>query len=419
MPVEIPTAELVRRHSRASLPRLAPITNIDLDVTEGCNLRCAYCFKGPKSTKDMPLSVAKAAVDWLLEARGHGCDLQVNFMGGEPTLRFHDLCVPLTLYGKRKARGLGVQITFTATTNLTLVTPEMVEFWDRWNSGWLCSIDGTPETQNTQRPFADGGPSSEAVERGARLILSTRPHLPARSTIHPSNVEDMAKSFRHLVSLGFRRVMMAFADPEAWAAATLEMLDSQMTEIREEVIGHFRAGEKVTFAAFDALVQEIILPETEGFVTWALPSSCGAGRGMAMVDPDGNLWPCHRFNGADRDAGAQGAFCLGNIFGEFNHDLQRVFLDRDHAQHRKRMCATCKADRICGGGCPAANLQQTGDIYTVHSGSCAMFDIFHRQSSALHSVLMKENNPLYREHLKSLRSTARSAAPPKEGDDRS
>jgi uncharacterized protein len=406
------TAAFAKRHSPASLPRRAPISNLDLDVTEGCNLRCVYCFKGEKGAKQMTLPVAKAAIDWLFEACGAADQMQVNFMGGEPMLKYHDLCVPLVLYGKRKGACLGKQIVFTATTNMTLITPEMVEFWDRWNNGWLCSIDGTPDLQDAQRPFADGRPSHEAVERGARLILSTRPHLPARSTVHPSNVHQIAAGFRYLVALGFKKVMMATAAPEAWDDSSLQRIEQQLAEIRDEIVGHFRRGEVVALSAFDYVLQELLLPESDGREAWFIPMSCGAGRGTVLIDPEGNIWPCHRFNGADRDAGAGGAFCLGNIFGEFNDDLQQVFLQFNHARFETARCKTCRIRRICGGGCPAANLQEMGDIYQIHENHCEMVEIYHRQSLLLHEILSAERSELWMKHIDTLRRTARSAAPP-------
>ncbi|MBN1477108.1 4Fe-4S cluster-binding domain-containing protein, partial [Candidatus Sumerlaeota bacterium] len=319
-----PSGPMVRpeRHSRSSLPRLAPISNLDLDVTERCNLRCIYCFKGAKGERDMPLSVGKAAVDWLMEASGDTTDLQINFMGGEPLLCFRELLAPLVQYGHRKARSLGKAITFTATTNLTLVTQEMVDLWDRFNCGWLCSIDGTPEIQNAQRPFAGGGGSASEAERGARLILRTRPHLSVRSTIHPSHVKALAECFRHLIHLGFPLVIMALSDTHLWSGRKLTLLEEQLEKVRLEITEHLRRGCRAALSGFDYMISEILLPMREGRDLSPIPMSCGAGRGSAMIDPAGTLWPCHRFNSADRDTGATGAHSLGNLHGEFKDSLQ-------------------------------------------------------------------------------------------------
>ena len=61
-------------------------TAIDLDVTDDCNLRCVYCFKGPKTPRYIDMKTARAAVDWVIHASSDYQRISVNFMGGEPLL---------------------------------------------------------------------------------------------------------------------------------------------------------------------------------------------------------------------------------------------------------------------------------------------------------------------------------------------
>jgi uncharacterized protein len=49
------------------------------------------------------------------------------------------------------------------TTNGTLVTEEVVDFWKRWGMGFHTSIDGTPEIQDQNRPTTGGKGSSRLV----------------------------------------------------------------------------------------------------------------------------------------------------------------------------------------------------------------------------------------------------------------
>ncbi len=63
------------------------VSVIDLDLTVECNLRCVYCFK-EKWNEHMEDRTAFDAVLWLLHASGPQRNVTVNFMGGEPLLRF-------------------------------------------------------------------------------------------------------------------------------------------------------------------------------------------------------------------------------------------------------------------------------------------------------------------------------------------
>ena len=124
----------------------------------------------------MDEATAKNAIDWLLEASGaFNGELKVNFMGGEPLLRF-DLIRKIVPYGKCRARQLGKSLHFGCTTNCTHLTDEIMSFWRRFGMGFHCSIDGIPEVQNANRPFLGGGPSAPAVEK----IVPEDPGLSAR-----------------------------------------------------------------------------------------------------------------------------------------------------------------------------------------------------------------------------------------------
>jgi uncharacterized protein len=97
-----------------------PITNIDLDLTVECNLRCTYCFK-EKWNEHMEEQIAFDTVVWLLNASGDNEHVHVTFMGGEPLLRFK-LIKKLVPFGKRRAHQQGKVIHFGVTTNGTLTT---------------------------------------------------------------------------------------------------------------------------------------------------------------------------------------------------------------------------------------------------------------------------------------------------------
>jgi uncharacterized protein len=86
--------------------------------------------------------VAFDALVWLLYASGPIENVNVNFMGGEPLIRFK-LIQRIVPFAKRRAWQMGKTIHFGMTTNGTLVTDKVVEFWKKWGMGFHTSIDGT------------------------------------------------------------------------------------------------------------------------------------------------------------------------------------------------------------------------------------------------------------------------------------
>lgn len=359
------------RHEVESLPEFA-VTNLDFDLTESCNLGCVYCFKGEKYRRDMSPETMRHAFDWLVDASRAASGISCNFMGGEPTLRFVQLreFVPWAL---RRARARGKRVTFSMTTNLTLFTDEIRRFVDEYGFGVLMSIDGEPAVQDAQRPTRGGKPTSRAVEYWARSMLQTRPRSQARATLTPAGVPALASSVRYLRDVGFQEMAISAASYGQWTDSHFEMLRAELAGIVDEAVSVLATPREFHLTAFKFYVKHLVRLRRTGREDQIQfhPQPCGAGKGYLMVDFVGDLWPCHRFDGADTAAGARGAFRLGNIYQRgFNRRLQRAFFSFDHQRMTKPGCTTCPVHPVCGGYCPAANLADTGCIYTPHDSFC-------------------------------------------------
>ncbi len=102
-----------------------------LEVTEACNFRCKYCiynedYEGNRDfgTAKMPQEIAQKAIDYLAEhSSSH---FAVTFYGGEPLANF-----PLVRWATEYTleHYKDKHPTFNLTTNLTLVTDEIADFW--------------------------------------------------------------------------------------------------------------------------------------------------------------------------------------------------------------------------------------------------------------------------------------------------
>jgi uncharacterized protein len=113
---------------------------------------------------------------------------------------------------------------------------------------------------------------------------------------------------------------------------------------------------------------------------------CGAGKGYMMIDYAGDVWPCHRFDGADTDKRAGGVFRLANIFQDgFHTELHKAFLSFDHSTMQKPACRTCPVEPACGGYCPAANFSDTGSIYTPHDSYCRWSQMLYATAEQLYA----------------------------------
>ncbi|MCB9868581.1 MAG: SPASM domain-containing protein [Planctomycetes bacterium] len=375
-----------------SIPTLSTVTNLDIDVTENCNLGCLYCFKEEKYSENMSLETMKKSFEWLVESSRNAPTLNCNFMGGEPTLRWNDIkkFVP---WARRRGAAIGKQVTFSMTSNLTLWNDEIRRFVDEYGFGILMSIDGCPEVQDAQRPKKGGKMTSELVEYWARSLLKTRPHSTARSTFYPTYAHKFAKSMRYFRLIGFREVAVSLSEYHLWTDKQLDTVREQLFETVDQAVESHGTDKPFTLTGFKYLINKLIRwrrtdrPERIEFRA----SPCGAGKGYMMIDYTGDIWPCHRFDGADSAAGADGQFRMGNIFEEgFNHELSRAFLEFDHGKFHKEGCKTCPVNPICGGYCPAANLSDTGSIYQPHDTFCAWSQMMYDAAESLYDRIAEQ-----------------------------
>lgn len=373
----------LRPISRQALPRFFA-TNLDIDVTEACNLACVYCFKSELYGQYMTLNTMKRTLDWLVAASGDAESINCNFMGGEPTLRWEAIrqFVP---WARMRGRAVGKRVTFSMTSNMTLWNEEMCNFVDEYGFGLLMSIDGCPEVQDAQRPARNGKPVSATVAHWAQRMLQTRPRSTARATLHPTFVSKFFDSVVYLHSLGFRELTFAASDYGAWTEEHFSTLDAQYKMIEEYIYHQFVAGKPIGLTVLSYLINSLVRHQKMGREMPVQKAPCGAGKGYLMVDYVGDIWPCHRFDGADTDAKRNGDFRLGNIFvSGFHQELQDTFLQFDHSVDHKVSCATCPVNPVCAGYCPAANLSDTGSIYTPHDNYCRWSNICHASASRLY-----------------------------------
>ncbi len=146
---------------------------ITLELTEECNLRCRYCIYNDQfnkvrgfSKREMSIETVQAAIDFL--AMHGGENISIAFYGGEPLLKF-DLIQYAVEYSKRRMQDKIV--TFSMTTNMTLMTREMADFFASIdNFSVVCSIDGPEEVHDRYRKYANGNGSHKNAMRGLQYL---------------------------------------------------------------------------------------------------------------------------------------------------------------------------------------------------------------------------------------------------------
>lgn len=290
-------------------------------------------------------------------------------------------------WARPRAKAAGKSVYFSFTSNMTLWADEIRQWVDQNGIGVLMSIDGTPDVQDMSRPGKGGKKYGDTVMKWARSMLQTRPRSDARMTTSPAHVPFLFESCHYLwEEIGFQNIALGDADYEAWTEADFGIYETQMRMICDYLYEDFLRDGSKSLKIIAYFVKLLIHPRATNATIQRRNFPCGAGYNYSMIDHEGTIWPCHRFDGAAEDSGAGESIRLGNIFGEaYNEKLANVFQHFDHSRINKPACGTCPVEPICGGFCPAANLSSTGNLYTPHDSYCRLKSIAHAEAETLYN----------------------------------
>ena len=318
---------------------------LSLAIAQKCNLGCTYCYAQQGefggAGKNMPLEEATRAVELLVNGADDGARLNLAFLGGEPLVN-RSVLQAATRYAAQLAERRGNPITFSITTNGTLLTQADAEFFEAHGFAVTISLDGPRETHNLLRPFKSGTGSFDAILQRIRplLALQRRMQVSARVTVTPANLE-LRRALDEFLELGFHSVGFSpmLSSPSGngeMQSKDLETMLGEMIDCGREFERRTLKGERYPFANMVNAMREIERGTHR-------PYPCGAGAGYLGVSADGDLSACHRFVGDE--AGA-----MGTLNDGVDRKRQAEWLSERHV-HRQEPCRSCWARYLCGGGC--------------------------------------------------------------------
>lgn len=156
------------------------LQKMTLQLTQQCNLRCTYCIysisshsrQRSHSNERMSKETALAAIDFLCEHSVDSDHVNVGFYGGEPLLEF-PLIKEIINYANYRFQDKS--ISFSITTNGTLLTEEVLGFFAENEVKLMISLDGPEEIHNKNRRFVSGGGSFETIIENIKLLKTLYP----------------------------------------------------------------------------------------------------------------------------------------------------------------------------------------------------------------------------------------------------
>lgn len=346
-------------------------------ITLRCNQRCEYCQVSCADEDarryDMPVSVAKSALDMIFAAPARS--LKIEFQGGEPLLNW-DVIAFSVEYAERRAAREHKDVSFVICTNLTGITEDQLRFCRDRQVCISTSLDGPADIHDRCRVLRAGGSSHAQVLRKldlARTILGSD-GVDALMTATAFSVHRLEEVVDEYVRRGLNGIFLRSLNPYGFAAEKARALGYDMATFSAAYLRALRyildKNGAVWFPEHFAtlLLARILTPFATGFVD--LQSPAGAGISGAIYDFDGSVFPSDEARMLARMGDRH--FCLGNVL----HDsYTTIFAGRALKRltagacvETTPACAHCVYQAYCGTD-PVRNYLETGDECRNMAGS--------------------------------------------------
>ena len=392
-------------------------TNACLNLTDDCNLACRYCFVA-QQPHYMTLDIAKRAVEWLISnlnwQKEHGLinkneTITLTYFGGEPTLMWDKIIVPLTRWCWETYPKL---IDFSITTNGTLLNEDRIKFLYAYNIYPLLSIDGAYETQEYNRPCKDPNLSSAELQyKNIPTLLKYFPNTTFRSTIDEHTVSHTFENYIFAQCMGFKNIFMMPNCRTPWKEENLQILTDEFKKIYSYMVEYFERNElpPIDLSPVDRAFEQIKkynINVLNKYTDQGKPrpfQRCGLGTTSCSIGYDGKIYGCQ-----EQDSkGENSHFYIGdlnNVSQEINYNLHSKFLEEYYNSSlgcgdKPEYCDNCPLSIICEDlHCPSASYDLFNDFGKDSYVHCYWQRSLYEQAITVLKYL--KDNPTFRKYLK-------------------
>lgn len=337
------------------------LIQITLQLTQDCNLRCTYCVYTESENEEsrqrghtkqkMCWETAKKAVDFLWEHSVDSPRVNVGFYGGEPLLEFSLLQQIVSYCVERFS---GKKLTFSVTTNGTLLTDEIIDYFAKHDIPVMISLDGPKEINDKNRVFVDGSGTFDTIMSNIRRVKEIAPafseKLQVNMVMDPENDFDCINSIclkdNDLEKLAISATVVEHDYKDTTAAYSEAYLSKMEYQLFLALLARFNRISDTKISpisnSFVGSIWEKItrLDLTPGLRVVDVPSGpCISGQMRLFVDVDGQFFPCERVSEKSE------AMKIGNLNNGF--DYGKVVRQLEIGKMTEDICKNCWCIRHC------------------------------------------------------------------------
>ena len=336
------------------------INQIILQVTQNCNLRCKYCsYSNSNNTtqrnhslKHMDFDTAKKGIDYFVKHSSDSEDVAIGLYGGEPLIEF-DLVKKIIEYSNQQFRGKN--ITFSLTTNGTLLTPDKFKYLIDNNVSIVLSIDGPKQIHDKNRIMVSGKGSFDLIMRNLKSIYDKwgerlYSRMSMNMVVDPMNdLDEICSLFENFL---FKNLHLRFTIVD-------DVYTDLETRYSNEFVRKFRYQYFVLLLQNKNIIDGIeceklfeqrvsqFEDEYESYQKkyekipekWAPSGPCIPGKRRLFIDVNGNFFPCERVSETSE------IMNIGSLDEGFKLDKIKELVNIGHLTQEE--CKRCYAINKC------------------------------------------------------------------------
>lgn len=331
---------------------LSKIYALTLNVTQRCNLACKYCYvEDPGSQPFMSESTARRAVDFIADYEGIE-GFGIAFYGGEPLLNFPVIQSTIE-YASREAEKRGLpEVKYDITTNGTLVTDEMIDFFREYKVAVMFSMDGPAHIHDALRVTPQGeGTHALVLENLQKLINATGEHKVSVSSVI-TNRSRLKDAYEYLSQFPLTEIKLSYVrylnEIEERKYALSESQRNQFIEdmrgLAKECLNLLLEGTHPPYYNFENKILHLWTHTKRKYF-------CPAGLTRFGISPEGGIYPCGPASDL-RD------WKLGTLKEGLEEKAVNRWVSLISVENRDK-CISCWARYLCVGGCPVQAVRGT------------------------------------------------------------
>lgn len=268
-------------------------------LTLRCNCSCTYCQvtrqnEDTAGDYDMDEERARKSVELMMQSPSP--QVTVEFQGGEPLLNFKVL-KEIVLYSEKLNETKKKSISYVVCTNLSLLTEEMLDFFEEHKVNISTSIDGPASLHNSNRCRKIFSATHDIVTKNIKLAQERlgMESVSALMTTTRDSLTQPEAIIDEYVRLGFRSIFIRALNPYGYAIKTQKAIGystDEFVSFYKRALNYLieinKKGTYFSEAFATLLFRKILTPWPVGFVD--LQSPTGNGFAVTVYNYDGDVY---------------------------------------------------------------------------------------------------------------------------------